>query len=142
MELLVRNGHERMFTFSMNMEKMHKLRPDALVLFFKETWFKQIIRIEPQSTFNLLEIEARMGKSLVIVESPPKAKTIKKYLGENYIVKSSVGHIRDLPTSGGASSKNAMDPKERAKLAAAAKKGGKLGQRARLAITLGKMRKK
>ena len=39
-----------------------------------------------------------MGKSLVIVESPAKAKTINKYLGKDYIVKSSVGHIRDLPT--------------------------------------------
>ncbi|MGL5344942.1 MAG: type I DNA topoisomerase [Plesiomonas sp.] len=44
-----------------------------------------------------------MGKSLVIVESPAKAKTINKYLGSDYIVKSSVGHIRDLPTSGSAS---------------------------------------
>ena len=41
-----------------------------------------------------------MGKSLVIVESPAKAKTINKYLGSNFIVKSSVGHIRDLPTGG------------------------------------------
>ena len=41
-----------------------------------------------------------MGKSLVIVESPAKAKTINKYLGNQYIVKSSIGHIRDLPTSG------------------------------------------
>ncbi|WP_036217009.1 type I DNA topoisomerase [Marinospirillum minutulum] len=41
-----------------------------------------------------------MGKSLVIVESPAKAKTINKYLGSEYIVKSSVGHIRDLPVSG------------------------------------------
>lgn len=41
-----------------------------------------------------------MGKSLVIVESPAKAKTINKYLGKDFIVKSSVGHIRDLPTSG------------------------------------------
>ncbi len=39
-----------------------------------------------------------MSKSLVIVESPAKAKTINKYLGSNYVVKSSVGHIRDLPT--------------------------------------------
>lgn len=41
-----------------------------------------------------------MGKSLVIVESPAKAKTINKYLGNDFIVKSSVGHIRDLPVSG------------------------------------------
>jgi len=44
-----------------------------------------------------------MGKSLVIVESPAKAKTINKYLGKDYVVKSSVGHVRDLPTSGQAS---------------------------------------
>jgi len=60
-----------------------------------------------------------MGKSLVIVESPAKAKTINKYLGSDYIVKSSVGHIRDLPTSGGGSTST---PKERAKQAAATRK--------------------
>src|SRR3954453_12376209 len=38
-----------------------------------------------------------MSKSLVIVESPAKAKTIGKYLGSNYIVKASLGHIKDLP---------------------------------------------
>lgn len=48
-----------------------------------------------------------MGKALVIVESPAKAKTINKYLGKDYVVKSSVGHIRDLPTSGSASRKPA-----------------------------------
>ena len=42
-----------------------------------------------------------MEKLLVIVESPAKAKTINKYLGANYIVTSSVGHIRDLPTGKG-----------------------------------------
>ncbi|MBK4775411.1 type I DNA topoisomerase [Candidatus Pantoea edessiphila] len=40
-----------------------------------------------------------MSKILVIVESPAKAKTINQYLDKNYIVKSSVGHIRDLPKS-------------------------------------------
>lgn len=38
-----------------------------------------------------------MSKPLVIVESPTKVKTISKILGDGYIVKSSVGHIRDLP---------------------------------------------
>lgn len=37
-----------------------------------------------------------MTKNLVIVESPAKAKTIEKYLGSDYTVKASVGHIRDL----------------------------------------------
>ncbi|MGN6505412.1 MAG: toprim domain-containing protein, partial [Tepidisphaeraceae bacterium] len=40
------------------------------------------------------------GKNLVIVESPAKAKTINKYLGDNYVVKASMGHVRDLPSSG------------------------------------------
>ena len=61
-----------------------------------------------------------MGKSLVIVESPAKAKTINKYLGNEYIVKSSVGHIRDLPTSG--SAKAPVDAKARAKQAALTRK--------------------
>jgi DNA topoisomerase-1 len=38
-----------------------------------------------------------MAKNLVIVESPAKAKTIEGYLGSDYVVKSSIGHVRDLP---------------------------------------------
>ena len=60
-----------------------------------------------------------MGKSLVIVESPAKAKTINRYLGDDFIVKSSVGHIRDLPTG---SSRTPSDPKERARQAAITRK--------------------
>ena len=41
-----------------------------------------------------------MSKKLVIVESPHKSKTIEKYLGKDFKVVSSVGHIRDLSTSG------------------------------------------
>ena len=42
-----------------------------------------------------------MGKQLVIVESPAKAKTIEKYLGKDFVVKSSIGHIRGLPSKNG-----------------------------------------
>ena len=62
-----------------------------------------------------------MSKSLVIVESPAKAKTISKYLGPNYIVESSVGHIRDLPKKASSDVKRFTTPKnispeERARL--------------------------
>ena len=60
-----------------------------------------------------------MRKSLVIVESPAKAKTINKYLGEGFIVKSSVGHIRDLPSG---ATRSSIDAKERARLAAITRK--------------------
>ena len=60
-----------------------------------------------------------MSKSLVIVESPAKAKTINKYLGAEFVVKSSVGHIRDLPTSGNG---KPVDAKARAAAAALTRK--------------------
>ena len=40
-----------------------------------------------------------MAKNLVIVESPAKARTLSKYLGRDYVVKASVGHVVDLPKS-------------------------------------------
>ena len=43
--------------------------------------------------------KVKPGSALVVVESPAKARTINKYLGANYIVKASVGHVRDLPKS-------------------------------------------
>ena len=53
-----------------------------------------------------------MSKNLIIVESPAKAKTINKFLGEDYVVSSSYGHIRDLPDKGVAIDiKNGYEPK-------------------------------
>jgi DNA topoisomerase-1 len=53
-----------------------------------------------------------MSKSLIIVESPAKAKTINKFLGDDYVVSSSYGHIRDLPDKGVAIDiKNGYEPK-------------------------------
>ncbi len=52
-----------------------------------------------------------MSKSLVIVESPAKAKTINKYLGKDYLVLASVGHIKDLPKKGlGVDLENNFEP--------------------------------
>lgn len=55
-----------------------------------------------------------MAKSLVIVESPAKARTISRYLGDEFIVKSSVGHVRDLPVGGGSRTTPAQRAKEAA----------------------------
>ncbi len=71
-----------------------------------------------------------MGKALVIVESPAKAKTINKYLGNDYVVKSSVGHVRDLPTSGSAAAKKSAEPGK-------TKKTGKKDERTALVNRMG-----
>ena len=72
----------------------------------------------PRSTSKSTAAKSEAGhkRALVIVESPAKAKTINKYLGPDYIVKSSVGHVRDLPT--GASKTTEKKPVSRAKLSA------------------------
>ena len=53
-----------------------------------------------------------MAKNLVLVESPSKAKTINKYLGRNYVVEATVGHIKNLPkTKLGIDIENGFTPK-------------------------------
>ena len=59
-----------------------------------------------------------MARSLVIVESATKAPTINRYLGRDFVVESSAGHVRDLPVSGRA----VVDPKQRAQEAAKTRK--------------------
>jgi DNA topoisomerase-1 len=52
-----------------------------------------------------------MSKNLVVVESPAKAKTINKYLGKDFVVKASIGHIKDLPSKGlGVDIQNNFEP--------------------------------
>ena len=53
-----------------------------------------------------------MSKNLVIVESPAKSKTIKKFMGSDYKIEASMGHIRDLPKSQlGVDVENDFEPK-------------------------------
>ena len=53
-----------------------------------------------------------MANNLIIVESPTKSKTIEKFLGKNYTVKASMGHLRDLPKSSmGVDIENDFEPK-------------------------------
>jgi len=51
----------------------------------------------PETAAKVPERAKKRKKSLVIVESPAKARTINKYLGDDYVVKASMGHVRDLP---------------------------------------------
>ncbi|HWH32483.1 MAG TPA: toprim domain-containing protein, partial [Egibacteraceae bacterium] len=84
-----------------------------------------------------------MAKNLVIVESPTKAKTIEKYLGKDYKVLASVGHIRDLPRSNFAIEVDNGDvhlvyevPKTAAKHVSAIKTAAKSAERVFLATDL------
>jgi len=94
---------------------------------------------EPVSDNGAEEEAAAPGGSLVIVESPTKAKTIGKYLGRGYTVKATVGHIRDLPPRKlGVDIENGFTPeyvtiKEKAKTLAEIKRAAKGAERVLLA---------
>ena len=58
-----------------------------------------------------MKSQEKSGKSLVIVESPGKVKTISKFLGKDFLVRASIGHVRDLPAKGlGVDVKNNFEP--------------------------------
>src|SRR5258708_3738073 len=83
--------------------------------------------------------KADKGITLVVVESPAKAKTIKKYLGSGYTVKASVGHVMDLPKSKmGVDIENGFEPEyevieAKKKVVAEIKSAAKLAVRVLLA---------
>jgi DNA topoisomerase-1 len=66
-------------------------------------FYKEDVGTRIEGSFDLLipkyvyQEEAEMSKGLIIVESPAKVKTIQKFVGENYVVKATLGHIKDLP---------------------------------------------
>jgi DNA topoisomerase-1 len=69
------------------------------------------VLVEPELPHDEDAARQAAGKSLVIVESPAKAKTIGKYLGSGYAVKATVGHIRDLPVKNiGIDTENDFEP--------------------------------
>ncbi len=84
---------------------------------------------------------AKNGKNLVIVESPAKAKTINKYLGDGFVVKASMGHVRDLPSKGMGVDLTTFEPeyeilKDRGKVVSELKKLAKESEEVFLATDL------
>ena len=64
---------------------------------FKIKRFSKNLFLSAFETISIDKVVYKVSNNLVIVESPSKAKTIKKYLGSGYDVVASMGHVRDLP---------------------------------------------
>src|ERR1035438_2166259 len=67
------------------------------IIMAKKTATKKAVKAAVEVEEVVPEPKAVRGKTLVVVESPAKAKTILKYLGPQYVVKASIGHVKDLP---------------------------------------------
>ena len=79
---------------------------DSLAAAVAEAEEKKKVRPKKKAT------ASKVKKTLVVVESPAKAKTIEKYLGKKYMVRASMGHLRDLPKSQfGIDVENNFEPK-------------------------------
>src|ERR1700730_17974946 len=78
----------------------HRARPVPLLTALDEVVYSRG-RLKANAVPNRGTVEkgSLLSKSLIIVESPAKARTLKKYLGSKYQVLASVGHVRDLPKS-------------------------------------------
>src|SRR5690349_15344011 len=63
-----------------------------------EAALKTAVAGDPPTSAKTKTPKKPSGKILVVVESPAKAKTINKYLGSSYVVKASLGHVKDLPS--------------------------------------------
>ena len=73
---------------------------------------KKTVKAKKKTTKKTAKKTAKTKKKLVIVESPAKASTITKFLGKNYTVMASMGHVRDLPKSQlGVDIENDYEPK-------------------------------
>ncbi len=104
--IFIKDAQKNSLTKPQNVQKVCPEQPSSSVRRIWRVWLignfvasrpngEQMAKAAKKTT---IKESSGAGKSLVVVESPAKAKTINKYLGKDFIVKASMGHIRDLPS--------------------------------------------